>query len=141
MQAIRQALKGNNRRDKLKAVDVLESFGSADDAEIIGLLGEALADSDKAVKKSALEALTEKQGAAVIAVLAAGLKDPDPSIRVEVLDALSEKGQLNLVRNALSDPHQDVREKAQDILESETKATDSRANSQRNTGPPALQRR
>ena len=104
LQAISQALKGNIRRDKLQAVNALESFGSADDPEIIRLLGEALADSDNAVKKSALEALTDKEGAAVIAVLAAGLKDPDPSIRVEVLEALSEKGQHHLVRSALSDP-------------------------------------
>ena len=141
MQAISQALKGNNRRDKLQAVDALESFGSADDPEIIRLLGEALADSDNAVKKSALEALTDKEGAAVIPVLAAGLKDPDPSIRVDALDALSEKGQLHLVRNALSDPDQDVREKAQELLETERKAAESKANSQRNTGRPALQRR
>ena len=141
IQVISQALKGNDRRVKLRAVDVLESFGSADDPQIIRLLGEALADSDKAVKKSALEALTDKQGAAVIPVLAAGLKDPDPSIRVEVLDALSEKGELQLVRNALSDPHRDVREKAQELLEIESKAADSKANSQRNTGRPALQRR
>ncbi len=67
MQAISLALKGSNRRDKLEAVDALESFGSADDPEIIRLLGEALADSDKAVKKSAIEALADKEGAAVIA--------------------------------------------------------------------------
>ena len=142
MQAISLALKGNNRRDKLQAVDALENFGSADDQAIIRLLGEALADSDKAVKKSALGALVDKEGAAVIPLLAAGLKDPDPSIRVEVLDALSEKGQLHLVRSALSDPDQDVREKAQELLETERKATETKASGQRNTGrPAALQRR
>jgi len=141
MKAISQALKGNNRRDKLQAVDALESFGSADDQEIIRLLGEALADSDRAVKKSALEALADKEGAAVIPLLAAGLKDPDPSLRVEVLEALSEKGELQLVRSALSDPHRDVREKAQELLETERKATESKANSQRNAGRPALHRR
>ena len=140
MQAISLALKGSNRRDKLEAVDALESFGSADDPEIIRLLGEALADSDKAVKKSALEALADKEGAAVIPLLAGGLKDPDPSIRIDALDALSEKGEFQLVRNALSDSDKEVREKAQELLETERKTSETKANSARNTIRPGLQR-
>jgi len=141
LKTIAQVLKGNNRWDKVKAVEALESFGSADDPEIIRLLGEALADSDSAVKRSVLEALAETEGPAVIPLIAAALKDPDPSMRVEVLEALSEKGELQLVRSALSDPHSDVREKAQELLETERKATESKANSQRSAGRPALQRR
>lgn len=142
LKAIAQVLKGGNRRDKLQAVEALESFGSADDPEIIWLLGEALADSDRAVKKSALEALADKEGAAVIPLLTAGLRDPDPSIRIEVLEALGEKRALDLVRGALSDPDSEVRETAQELVESERKMSEAqRRNDQRKVGRPGLHRR
>jgi HEAT repeat protein len=135
MRAISQALKGKSRKDKLHAV---EALGSVNYPEALKLLSEALADSDRAVKRSALEALADKESPAVIPLIAAGLNDLDPTIRVEVLEALGEKREFQLVRSALSDPHNDVRAKAQEVLESESKSNFS---SPPSPARPALPRR
>jgi hypothetical protein len=141
LKAIEQSLKGNNRRQKIEALEALESFGPKDDVEVIRMLGEALSDSDVAVKKAALEGLVEKEGPAVMPFLRAALQDSNPAIRVEALEALADKGDLTLVRTALSDPSNDVREKAKVLLESERKPNESKGSREANPGRPGIPRR
>ena len=47
-----------------------------------------------------------------------GLNDADPEFRIEVLEALADRGDLDSLRKALRDRHQDLRETAADPLES-----------------------
>jgi HEAT repeat protein len=46
------------------------------------------------------------------------LADADPEFRMEVLEALAEHGDIDSLRRAKSDPDEDVRERAADLLES-----------------------
>jgi hypothetical protein len=46
------------------------------------------------------------------------LNDADPDFRIDVLEALAERGDLESLRRAKSDPDEDVRERAADLLES-----------------------
>lgn len=80
---------------------------------------EALANPDSEIKTAALEALTDTEGEGVLPLLSGALRDPDPSFRMEVLEALADKGELQLVRSALSDQNTEVREKAAELLEIE----------------------
>ena len=82
-------------------------------------LSEALASSNPDVKSSALEVLTEQEGPDVIPILGRALRDPDPSFRIEVLEALADKGELQVVKSALSDQNNEVRERAAELLEIE----------------------
>ena len=88
-------------------------------AEGMRALSEALASSNPDVKSSALEVLTEQEGPDVIPILGRALRDPDPSFRIEVLEALADKGELQVVKSALSDQNNEVRERAAELLEIE----------------------
>ena len=88
-------------------------------AEGMKALSEALENPDPEVKRSALEALVDTEGPDVIPLLSRALRDQDPSFRMEVLEALADKRELQLVRGALSDQNEEVREKAADLLEIE----------------------
>ena len=46
-----------------------------------------------------------------------GLADADPEFRIEVLEVLAERGDRESLRRAKSDPDEDVRERAADLLE------------------------
>ena len=46
------------------------------------------------------------------------LADPDPEFRLEVLEVLGDREDLESLRRAKSDPAQDVRERAVELLES-----------------------
>jgi hypothetical protein len=80
---------------------------------------EALANPDSEIKTAALEALADTEGEDVLPLLSGALRDPDPSFRMEVLEALADKGELQLVRSALSDQNTEVREKAAELLKIE----------------------
>jgi HEAT repeat protein len=81
-------------------------------------LGNALADPSQEVKDAALQALSERKGANVTEMIRRGLSDADPEFRIEVLEALAERGDLESLRKAKSDPNEEVRERAADLLES-----------------------
>jgi HEAT repeat protein len=99
---------------RIEAIEAMES----NDAKTITALGNALADPNREVKDAALQALSERKGANVTEMLRRGLADPDPEFRIEVLEALAERGDIDSLRRAKSDPNEDVRERAVDLLES-----------------------
>jgi hypothetical protein len=138
MRAIAQALKESDRNHKVAA---LEALDYVEHPEVFKLVSEALNDSDETVRKAALKVLTDKEGAPVMPLLKGALRDSDPSIRIEVLEALADKGELLLVKSALSDMDKDVRERAQDLLEREARQKDRtrideqrKGNSRRSSG-------
>lgn len=91
-------------------------------AEGMRALSDALASPDSDIKSSALEVLTEQEGSDVIPVLSGALRDADPEFRIEVLEALADKGEVQLVRSALADQNNEVRERAAELLEIEGEA-------------------
>jgi HEAT repeat protein len=99
-------------------IEAIEAMEKSNDANTVTALGNALADPNREVKDAALEALSERKGANVTEMLRRGLADPDPEFRIEVLEALAERGDIDSLRRAKSDPDEDVRERAADLLES-----------------------
>jgi HEAT repeat protein len=91
------------------------------DAKTLSTLGNALADPNREVKEAALQALSQRKGSSATEVLRRGLADPDPEFRLEVLETLAERGDVDGLRRAKSDPDEDVRERAADLLESARK--------------------
>jgi HEAT repeat protein len=98
-------------------IEAIQAMENSKDPKTLTALGNALADPSSEVKEAALEALSERKGADVTAIIRRGLNDADPDFRIEVLEALAERGDLESLRRAKSDPHEDVREKAAELLE------------------------
>ena len=99
-------------------VEAIQGMENSNDPKTLTALGNALADPNSEVKEAALEALSERKGANVTAIIRRGLNDADPDFRIEVLEALAERGDIESLRRAKSDPNEDVRERAADLLES-----------------------
>jgi hypothetical protein len=100
---------------RIEAIDAMENLN---DSKTLAALGDALADPNPEVKDVALQALAERKGADATAILRRGLADPDPEFRIEVLEVLAERGDSESLRRAKSDPDQEVRDSAADLLES-----------------------
>jgi len=98
-------------------VEAIQAMENSNDSKTLTALGNALGDPNPEVKEAALEALSERKGADVTAIIRRGLNDADPDFRIEVLEALAERGDLESLRRAKSDPDEDVRERAADLLE------------------------
>jgi HEAT repeat protein len=99
-------------------VEAIQAMENSNDSKTLTALGNALADPNSEVKEAALEALSERKGGNVTAIIRRGLNDADPDFRIEVLEVLAERGDLEPLRRAKSDPDEDVRERAADLLES-----------------------
>jgi len=102
---------------KIEAIDDLED---KNDPKSIAALADMLSDPSREVKDAALEALADKAGATVTQLIRRGLNDRDPEFRIEVLEVLANRADLESLRKAKSDPNQDVRERAVELLESAT---------------------
>jgi HEAT repeat protein len=100
---------------RIEAMEAMEKFN---DSKTLTALGNALADPNREIKDAALQALSERNGASATEMLRRGLADPDPEFRLEVLEALAERGDIDSLRRAKSDPDEDVRERAAELLES-----------------------
>ena len=100
---------------RVEAIEAMEKFS---DVKTLTALGNALTDASREVKDAALAALSERNGATVTEMIRRGLADADPEFRIEVLEALAERGDLESLRRVKSDPNEDVRERAADLLES-----------------------
>jgi HEAT repeat protein len=99
-------------------IEAIEAMENSNDAKSLTALGNALADPNREVKDAALQALSERKDANVTEMLRRGLADPDPEFRVEVLEALADRGDIDSLRRAKSDPNEDVRDRAAELLES-----------------------
>jgi HEAT repeat protein len=99
-------------------IEAIQAMENSIDSKTLTALGNALADPNSEVKEAALEALSERKGANVTAIIRRGLNDADPDFRIEVLEALAERGDLESLRRTKSDPNEDVRERAAELLES-----------------------
>jgi hypothetical protein len=100
---------------KLEAIDKLEE---SNDPKSVGALADMFSDPSREVKEAALQALADKQGNSVTQLIRRGLNDRDAEFRIEVLEVLADRGDLDSLRKAKSDPNEDVRERAADLLES-----------------------
>jgi HEAT repeat protein len=100
---------------RIEAIDAMEA---SNDTKTLTALGNALADPNREVKDAALQALSERKGANATEMLRRGLADADPEFRIEILEVLAERGDIDSLRRAKSDPDEDVRERAADLLES-----------------------
>jgi HEAT repeat protein len=99
-------------------IEAIQAMENSKDPKTLTALANALADPNPEVKEAALEALSERKGADVTAIIRRGLNDADPDFRIEVLEVLAERGDRESLRRAKSDPDEDVRERAADLLES-----------------------
>jgi hypothetical protein len=99
-------------------IETIEAMKKFSDANTLTALGNALADPNREVKDAALQALSERKGATVTAMIGQGLADADPEFRIEVLEVLALRGDRESLRRAKSDPAEEVRERAADLLES-----------------------
>jgi HEAT repeat protein len=99
-------------------IEAIDAMPDSNDEKTLTALGNALADPNPEVKEAALNALSERQGPRVTEMLRRGLTDPDPEFRLEVLEVLADREDLESLRRAKSDPAQDVRERAVELLES-----------------------
>ena len=100
---------------RIETIEAMEKFS---DVTTLTTLGNALADPNREVKDAALQALSERKGATVTAMIGQGLADADPEFRIEVLEVLALRGDRESLRRATSDPNEEVRERAADLLES-----------------------
>ena len=100
---------------RIETIEAMEKFS---DVTTLTTLGNALADPNREVKDAALQALSERKGATVTAMIGQGLADADPEFRIEVLEVLAVRGDRESLRRARSDPNEEVRERAADLLES-----------------------
>ena len=98
-------------------------YGRAEPAAL-GALGNALGDPDLEIRWAALRVLTDMavRGYAepqITALLQQVLSDSDPALRTEALDALAQRGAegLHVIKQALADPADEVRERAVALLE------------------------
>ena len=110
-----KSLKSVERRRGIETIEAMEKFS---DVTTLTTLGNALADPNREVKDAALQALSERKGATVTAMIGQGLADADPEFRIEVLEVLALRGDRESLRRARSDPNEEVRERAADLLES-----------------------
>ena len=98
----------------LEAIEAMQKFN---DVKTLTALGIALADLNREVRDAALQALSERKGATVTTMIGQGLADADPEFRIEVLEVLALRGDRESLRRAKSDPVEEVRERAADLLE------------------------
>ena len=98
----------------LEAIEAMQKFN---DVKTLTALGTALADLNREVRDAALQALSERKGATVTTMIGQGLADADPEFRIEVLEVLALRGDRESLRRAKSDPVEEVRERAADLLE------------------------
>lgn len=101
-------------RTELTAIAELEE---SDDPRSIAALGNRLADPSPRIRSAALSALTAKEGSLATQAIRRGLNDHDPELRIEALEALAERNDLESLRSSLTDPSEDVRERAAELLE------------------------
>jgi hypothetical protein len=99
----------------IEAIEAMQKFS---DVKTLTALGTALADFNREVRDAALQALSERKGATVTTMIGQGLADADPEFRIEVLEVLALRGDRESLRRAKSDPAEEVRERAADLLES-----------------------
>jgi hypothetical protein len=99
-------------------IETIEAMEELSDVKTLTALGNALADPNRQVKDAALQALSERIGADVTAMIGQGLADADPEFRIEVLEVLALRGDRESLRRAKSDPAEEVRDRAADLLES-----------------------
>lgn len=100
---------------RIETIEAMEKFS---DVTTLATLANALADPNREVKDAALQALSERKGATVTTMIGQGLADADPEFRIEVLEVLALRGDRESLRRARSDPNEEVRERAADLLES-----------------------
>lgn len=105
-----------------------------EDVPVVPVLHQALLDSDREVRLTAVQELSGLDDVASPGeetrwdLIALALDDQDPEVRLEALnvvdEAADEEGQRDRVRalidKALSDPDEDVRSKAEDMLDSDS---------------------
>ncbi len=99
-------------------IETIEAMEKLSDVKTLTALGNALADPNREVKDAALQALSERKGATVTTMIGQGLADADPEFRIEVLEVLALRGDRESLRRAKSDPAEEVRDRAADLLES-----------------------
>ena len=102
-------------------IEAIEAIEKSSDSKSLAALGKALSDPNREVKDAALQALSDRKGTTVTEILRRGLADPDPEFRLEVLETLADRGDIDSLRRAKSDPDEDVRARAADLLESASK--------------------
>lgn len=94
--------------------------GQRRDANAVGLLAQALADSDAQVRRAAIESLAEIGGARAAGALGLALRDADARIREAAVNALGDVGgpaAIGLLRQAQRDTTAFVRSAATETLE------------------------
>jgi hypothetical protein len=107
-------------QSRLLALQALHSSTAADEATIVGALGQATADEDLQVRGFAIRALAERSTPDALAYLRRALQDPEPSIRLATLESIvrsvpAEQG-LPMLQEALTDPDETVRSAAASYL-------------------------
>jgi hypothetical protein len=99
-------------------IETIDAMSNSNDEKSLTALGNALADPNREVKEAALDALADRKSPLATELLRRGLDDPDPEFRLEVLETLADRQDIESLRRAKSDPDQDVRERAAELLES-----------------------
>ena len=110
-----EEIEDNRVAARIEAIQALED---SNDANAITALANALSDPNRDVKEAALQALADKKGTKVTQLIRQALNDADPEFRMEVLDVLADRDDRESLLKAKSDPNQEVRERAAELLES-----------------------
>ncbi len=103
---------------RLQALALLVQNSGADEQTVTEALGEALHDPDPALNAYAVQILAGRDDTESMAALRRGLDSPDPSARLMILESVvhTEAG-LPLLREALADSDETVRDAAATLLE------------------------
>jgi hypothetical protein len=104
-------------RAELATIGELEE---SEDPKSVVALGNMLADPSVDVRRAALSALTDKEGSLATQMIRRGLNDRTPELRIEALEALAERNDTESLRRGMTDPDEDVRERAAELLEGST---------------------
>jgi len=82
------ATKSDQPQVRLRAIDLLATSESADEASILAALRSGIADADISVRSYAVRALAERGGPGPLDDLRRGLGDPDPALRMAIVESV-----------------------------------------------------
>lgn len=116
VEAILSETKSDRPESRIRALQLLDHAGPVQDETVLSALANALRDEDASVKRYSIQALASR-GESAMAYLERAFNDSDPSIRLIVVQSVAQQKEgLALIRRALLDSDQSVRDTAAVIL-------------------------
>lgn len=104
---------------RLRALQFMDQDSSLDENQVVGVMRDALNDTDSTLHDYALQALGRHNGPDALEALRQQFEAGDAATRLSVLEAISQRSDArSIIQQAANDPDQSVRTMAAELLQS-----------------------